>query len=297
MKSTVVDKHQGWQNVLQIILPYFIIVGIFQMIGYTIAGIDFMNFQSIPRSPLQSLIVSLASLAGTITVLWLFMKYVVEEPFMNIGFEKKSIKEDTIRGIYYGLIIMSIGFISLLLFDEINFRSFNFNLPLIVLSLLHYVCVAISEELLLRGFILNNLMKSFNNVTALLLSSVLFSLLHAGNPNITFFGLIDLFVAGILLGLPYLYTKNIWFSIALHFSWNFFQGTIFGFNVSGIENYSIIETDYKLASIWNGGDFGFEGSLLSLIFQLIAIGILYMSFENKLKNSLAKEQNHSNKAS
>lgn len=290
MTIRISNKHQGWQNVLQIILPYFLIVGIFQIIGYSITGIDFMNSQSIPRSPHQTLIISFASLAGTITVLWFFMKHVVEEPFVSLGFEKKSIKEDTIRGIYYGLIIMLIGFVSLLLFDEIHFRSLNFNLPLIVLSLLHYVCVAISEELLLRGFVLNNLMKSFNKVTALLLSSVVFSLLHAGNPNITFFGLIDLFVAGILLGLPYLYTKNLWFSIALHFSWNFFQGTIFGFNVSGIENYSIIQTDYKLASIWNGGDFGFEGSILSLIFQLIAIGILYMSFENKLKTALPERK-------
>lgn len=284
------DRRQGWQNILQIILPYCLIVGIFQIIGDNIARIDVINFQSIAKSPIQILIISFASLAGTTTVIWLFMKYVVVEPFASLGFGKKFIKEDTIRGIYYGLIIMSIGFICLILSDEIEFTKLNFNFLSFVLSLLHYIVVAISEELLVRGFILSNLMKSFRSYLALIISSVIFSLLHAGNPNINLFGFFQLFVAGILLGLPYLYTKNLWFSIALHFSWNFFQGTIFGFNVSGVENYSIISTDFKFASIWNGGDFGLEGSVIALILQIIAILILYFSFENKLKNKLNSQQ-------
>lgn len=285
MEHTVVDKHQGWQNILQIILPYFIIVGIFQIIGYYFAGLDITNIQSLDRTPIQVFIVSLASLTGTFTVIWFFMKYATRTPFLSLGFEKKFIKKDVFRGIYYGLIIMSIGFISLILSEEIEFKKLNFNLLFFALSLGHYIFVAISEELLLRGFILSNLMKSFNNYLALVISAVLFSLLHAGNPNINLFGLFQLFVAGILLGLPYLYTKNLWFSIALHFSWNFFQGTVFGYNVSGIANYSIIETDFRYASIWNGGNFGFEGSILALILQIIAIVILYLSFENQLKKT------------
>jgi membrane protease YdiL (CAAX protease family) len=291
MKKTVVDKHQGWQNVLQIILPYFIIVGVFQIVGYYFAGLDINNVRFLDRTPTQVFIVSLASFIGTFVAVWLFMKYVLKEPFLSVGFEKKCIKQDVTRGMYYGLIIMVIGFVSLIFSEEIEFKKLNFNLLYFVLSLLHYIFVAISEELLMRGFILNNLTKSFNNFSALLISSMLFSLLHAGNPNITLFGLLQLFVAGILLGLPYLYTKNLWFSIALHFSWNFFQGTVFGYNVSGTANYSIIETDFRYASIWNGGNFGFEGSILALILQIIAIAILYFSFENKLKNKVDTQQN------
>ncbi|MFV8269144.1 lysostaphin resistance A-like protein [Flavobacterium sp. GT2N3] len=291
MKNTIVDKHQGWQNVLQIILPYFVIVAVFQAIGYYFAGLDISNIQFVDRTPAQVFIVSLASFIGTFVTVWLFMIYVLKEPFLSVGFEKKYIKQDVIRGIYYGLIIMSVGFISLILSEEIEFKNLNFNLLSFALSLGHFIFVALSEELLLRGFILNNLMKSFNNYLALIISSVIFSLLHAWNPNITLFGLLQLFVASILLGLPYLYTKNLWFSIALHFSWNFFQGTVFGYNISGMTNYSIIETNFKYASIWNGGDFGFEGSILALILQIIAIVILYLSFENKLKNKLSTQQN------
>ncbi len=51
--------------------------------------------------------------------------------------------------------------------------------------------------------------------------------------------LLNLFFAGIILGLPFIFTKNLWYSISLHFSWNFFQA-FFGFKVSGSFFYSSI---------------------------------------------------------
>ncbi len=89
-------------------------------------------------------------------------------------------------------------------------------------------------------------------------------------------------MAGLLFGLSYIYTKNLWFPIALHFSWNFFQGTVFGFNVSGKETYSLIITKENSFNIWNGGNFGFEGSILSILFQIFAIGIVFLIFKNRL---------------
>ena len=94
--------------------------------------------------------------------------------------------------------------------------------------------------------------------------------MHAANPNIELIGFVDLFLAGILLGLSYIYTKNLWFPIALHFSWNFFQAH-FGFNVSGQDSYSFIEFTIPEANLLNGGAFGFEGSYLSIILQLFTI--------------------------
>ena len=77
-----------------------------------------------------------------------------------------------------------------------------------------------------------------------------------------------MFLAGILLGLSYIYTKNLWFPIAFHFSWNLFQ-TIFGFNVSGQNTYSLIEFEITENTILNGGDFGFEGSIFATIFMIL----------------------------
>ncbi|MDA9294917.1 CPBP family intramembrane metalloprotease [Flavobacteriaceae bacterium] len=155
----------------------------------------------------------------------------------------------------------------------------------ILISFLLFTIVAIVEETLLRGYVLRNLMYSFNKYIALIWSSILFSLMHGFNPIIDTFALIELFLAGILLGQSYIHTKNLWFPIALHFSWNFFQ-THFGFNVSGQDTYSLIEFSIVENNLWNGGDFGFEGSWLSIISSIIMIILVERYFKKTaIKNS------------
>jgi hypothetical protein len=87
-------------------------------------------------------------------------------------------------------------------------------------------------------------------------------------------------LAGILLGTPYIFTQNLSIPFALHFSWNFFQGTIFGFNVSGKTIYSIISFSCPQETIWNGGKFGFEGSIICMFLQVMAIVGLAWYFQN-----------------
>lgn len=109
--------------------------------------------------------------------------------------------------------------------------------------------------------------------------------MHIANPNYSFFSAFELFLSGIFLGISYIHMKNLIFPIALHFSWNFFQGTIFGFNVSGQNGYSLIKQKRSENNIWNGGEFGFEGSVISMALQIICIIILYLYFSNKTKGT------------
>jgi hypothetical protein len=102
--------------------------------------------------------------------------------------------------------------------------------------------------------------------------------MHSANPNRSWVGMINLFLAGILMGLPFIYTKNLMFPIAFHFSWNFFQ-SLFGFNVSGLDSYSLIEFKISQNTLANGGDFGFEGSVLAILFQVALVFILYIRKE------------------
>lgn len=126
---------------------------------------------------------------------------------------------------------------------------------------------------------LSNLMDSMDKYWALVISSVIFSILHGGNPSFGWLPALELFLAGILFGIPYLYTQNLWFPIALYFSWNFFQGTVLGFKVSGQEHYSVIQLAYesekKVKTCGIGGSFGFEGSILAVLFSLIGVTIVY----------------------
>lgn len=285
MESETKNRHRGWLRVLGIIFPYFIIVGVFQLIGYLISGVD-VNDINFEKTSEQKMIINFFSLIGTFFVLWIFMKYNDKEPFIKLGFQTKNRLKDFIAGILIGAIIMASGYAILLSLEEIHFERILFDIKEITISILLFIMVAIAEEVLFRGYILKNLMVSFNKYVALIVSSILFALLHGFNPNIDLFSLTNLFLCGILLGLSYIYTKNLWFPIALHLSWNLFQ-SLFGFNVSGQDFYSLVEFNIIENNLLNGGAFGFEGSILSILFQLVVIFSIgyYYTRKKTLNNS------------
>lgn len=281
MNITNGNKNTGWQRVLLIIIPYIFIVGFFQFIGVLIAKVNLNNYKPNAITSEQNLIISLFDSLGIFLLLWLCMKFIDKEKFIKLGFYRKNKLYDFISGLLIGVLIMALGFFLLKIINQIKFEQFNFDFFELIISICFYSLVALAEETLFRGYILRNLMYSFNKYIALIVSSILFSLIHGANPNMDWFSFLDLFLGGVLLGTSYIYTKNLWFPIALHFSWNFFQ-SLFGFNVSGQDFYSLIEITIIEKNILNGGDFGFEGSIFSTIFQIICV-ILIHNYYSKIE--------------
>jgi membrane protease YdiL (CAAX protease family) len=277
-------ENRGWQRVLLIIIPFILIVGTFQFIGLLIAGVDYKNDDLVKTSE-QHLIIAFFGLLGTFFLLWLFMKFVDKEKFANLGFHIKNKLKEFNLGFIIGAIIMIIGYLLLLFMNEIQFKEIVFNPKEIIISIFVYSIVAVVEEALFRGYVLRNLMLSFNKYIALIVTSLLFALLHLVNPNINIFSFFNLFLAGILLGTSYIFTKNLWFPIALHFSWNLFQ-TLLGFNVSGQDFYSFVEFEIVKNNLLNGGEFGFEGSILSIIAEVFFIIVIWVYYNNRQLNNL-----------
>ena len=282
------NKSQGWKNILKIIIPYFFGVGIFQLIGYYFVGLDIANYKIIEQTTEQHFIITFFSLLGTWAVVLLFRKYIDRKTFSSLGFCKTFIIKDIFWGLAFGFVIMLLGFTCLFFTKQLIFVNIQFRPIELLLSVGIFIFVAISEELFFRGYILNNLLVSFNKYISLIISSLLFSLMHAANPSFSLISFIGLFIAGLFFGLSYIFTRSLWFPIALHFSWNFFQGSIFGFNVSGNKKKSIIEIGYQTETIWNGGAFGFEGSILCIILQIVAIFYLRWLLKNRLNNENTK---------
>ena len=269
-----------WVRTLLILPAFLFIAGLFQWAGYLVLGLDPSNF-SIDKSPVQETIVALFTLAGTSSIVGLFRRFIDEESFKSMGFYRRGIRNETLLGIGLGALILATGFVTLVSIHEINWLGLKVEADNILLGFGLFVFVALSEELLFRGYVLNNLMKSMNRLIALAVSALMFSFIHVFNSYFSWLGFWDLFLGGILLGLPYIYTKSLWLPIAMHFSWNFFQGTIFGFNVSGHVTYSLFIQSRTADTIWNGGKFGFEGSVLSIVFQMIAIGGMWWYYSKK----------------
>ena len=269
-----------WARTLLILPAFIVIVGLFEQISNLVLGIDSSNIH-FQGSLFQETVGVLFTLIGTIVVVGIFRRFMDMESFRSMGFYPKGIGREFVFGLGLGAIIMATGFTTLVFIHEIEWTVTNFETVSILQSVSLFAMVSLSEELLLRGYVLNNLMKTMNRFRALILSSLMFTLLHVFNPNLSWIGFFNILLAGILLGLPYIYTQRLWLPLALHFSWNFFQGPIFGFHVSGHETYSLITQSRTTDNIWNGGTFGFEGSVLSLVYEAMAIFILWRYFNSK----------------
>ena len=285
-----VTNHKGWLTAILSIIPFFIFVSFFQGfgVGFSSASaergiIDFdfdkyLEIEDMRDFLVADTIIQYFDLIGVLLLLWILMRFVDKEPFIKLGFSLKGKINDIILGMTLGLLLMAVGYTILILLGEIKFIGFNYDLKNIILLFLLFIAVSIAEETYVRGYVLKNLLQSFNPIISLIISSAIFSLLHFFNPNVNYIALTELFIAGILLGVSYVYTKNLWFPIALHLSWNFFQ-VMFGFNVSGMDTYSLIEFEIIENNNINGGDFGFEGSYLSILFSLIMMYFLWKYYK------------------
>ncbi len=129
-----------------------------------------------------------------------------------------------------------------------------------------FILVGWNEELLFRGYRLQNLADGLNPFWGILLSSLWFGIAHLANPNseAKISVAIGILLAGVFLAYGYLTTKQLWLPIGLHVGWNFFEGVGFGFPVSGLDIYRLTRITVSGPELWTGGAFGPEAGLILL---------------------------------
>ncbi len=193
-----------------------------------------------------------------------------------------------ISGFIVGVILFSSVVIVLIVTGHINLvNGLNLNniLPLIIV-LPGWMIQSATEEVLVRGWLMNVLGAKYNITIGLIFSSLLFALLHFFNPNVSLVAILNLFITGIVFGLYVIKTKNLWGACGLHAAWNFLQGNIFGFEVSGIKTDigSLMKLKLVGSDLFTGGSFGPEAGIACTIVLFVAIVILLY----KIKNSYEK---------
>ena len=157
-------------------------------------------------------------------------------------------------------------------------------LPAILSALLGFLAVGVYEELFSRGYQLRNLAEGLNGgllgsrgaiLLAWLLSSSFFGILHASNPHATLLSTANLVAAGLFLGLGCILTGELAIPIGLHIGWNFCQGNVFGFPVSGTEaGATLLAITQGGPELWTGGTFGPEAGLMGLAATLAGSGLI-----------------------
>tara|TARA_B100000242_G_scaffold131771_1_gene93361 strand:+ start:1283 stop:2176 length:894 start_codon:yes stop_codon:yes gene_type:complete len=271
---------------------WLIIMGLVQSIGVVLimmsSGVDMANPDSAEAlfsemsfdSPVM-LILTGFSLLGSFAALWVATKFIDRKPLMSIGLSVKDKANEMLIGLGFALAFIGGLFLVLWLIGAINITGYvGFKPGVFIVSIMLFMA-AFDEELIFRGYILNNMMDSTSNRwIALAGSSLLFALLHSGNTNVwsTWVPMTELFAAGFILGISYTFTKNLWFPTFFHFGWNFFQG-LFGFEISGfnVDSWKIIshENTGNVPDIVSGGAFGIEGSVITLSCTIICTYLIF----------------------
>ncbi|WP_285827166.1 type II CAAX endopeptidase family protein [Bacteroides acidifaciens] len=213
-------------------------------------------------------------------------------PFSDLGLSVKGHAKGLWYGFLMAVLLYLVGFGLSLVMGEVEVTGFQFR-PLDLLgALLFFGLVALFEEILMRGYILGHLLHTrLNKFLSLFISAALFAFLHIFNPEIAFLPMINLVLAGMLLGASYLYTRNLCFPLSLHFFWNWIQGPILGYQVSGNNFMStMLKLHMPEENVLNGGAFGFEGSLICTVLMIVCTILIVWWGEKRKAISLEAPQ-------
>ena len=267
MENLIIEKKpaikRGWLRALLFLIAFFILYAVIQgVVGLIIATVlntplsDLGALLADPNKLGIQFILTSSSLIITILIAWIFRRYIDRKSFVSMGFELKGKGKDILYGLLVGFGLIFFGFAILNLTNFLEVVSVEYSSKVVFGGFFFFLIAAIIEEIVFRGYILNNLMDSIKNkYIALVISAIAFALIHSMNPNLSLLGFVNLVIAGIVLGITYIHTKNLWFPIFLHVSWNYFQGPIFGFEVSGMNFQSIIKQNVSGNDLITGGNF------------------------------------------
>ena len=276
------DRHpllkQGWARALLLLGAYIAVSLCFGLLINVFTLKKSIAFAVFTEPALNNPAVQLwltASSFAAIGCVWLFRKYIDREKVRLLPWKRSFIHPDGTIGFLLGLLLICSGSLVLFLANQLQWTGIEINFADLFISFLLLMAVAIGEEWVFRGYVLRNLMQSFNTTTALCASALLFTMVHSSNPDIHPIALINIFLAGLLTGLGYIQTRNLWFSMLFHFSWNFFQGPVLGFPISGLTARSAFILKTGGRPIITGGNFGFEASIVCTVLLLLSLIFLY----------------------
>ncbi|MCT4596203.1 MAG: CPBP family intramembrane metalloprotease [Anaeromicrobium sp.] len=257
----------------------FFIVGQLLGVGVSII-ISLIKIKFTNLSAFVTQLIIMFSLISACVFFW--VKFIEKRKISTLGFYRKNAFKNYMRGFFIGLILFSIvTFILFVTGNAILDKNFHGKVGVaaigsVLLVLPGWIVQSATEEILTRGWLMNVIGAKYNAGLGLIVSSMLFSVAHFLNPNVNSIALINIVLVGLLFGLYVIKYKELWGACGIHASWNWGQGNIYGFEVSG--NRVDTGTLFKLKSIgphWiTGGSFGPEAGLVSTLILIIGIFVL-----------------------
>ena len=229
------------------------------------------------------LILELLAFGFILNTVFRWTRKVEKRPIRTLGFYRENFLSSLLKGFGLGLALFLLTLLGLVALGQYRLESIHLNLYSLVF-VVFTILQGTTEEVVARAWLLPQLASRTNLKLAILISSVLFTLLHVGNSGLTPLSLVNLFLFGVAMALYLLKTDTVWGVAGIHGAWNFAQGNLFGVLVSGQSSgTSIMKFTPQGNQDWlSGGSFGIEGSIMTSLVLLLLI--VYLGYQLKKEN-------------
>lgn len=277
----------GWRILIQGLLLFFLLTlaTIFVVLGATLLGVDPTDLRPL------SLVDMVPTTAAMTLAVWIARRVLDRRSLASLGLRlDRRAPADVVVGFLIAGAVMGAIYVLEAAFGWLRSDGWAWQvvpsgeLALGLLGgLVGFAAVGFYEELLYRGYQLQNIRDGMNTAWGVLLSSLIFAVSHLGNPNVTWYTtLLGLIIAGYFLAYGWLRTRQLWLSVGLHIGWNFFEGNVFGFPVSGIDVTGLIRQTPTGPVLITGGPFGPEAGLILLPGLALGAALIWLYTRRRL---------------
>jgi membrane protease YdiL (CAAX protease family) len=265
--------------ILGFIILSFVILGILEGVAALVLGPRALNAQD----PVFQWI----SLASVVLATWIMLRRVEKLPWSTVGLDRPAasprliLKGTALGGLTIGIASLVLLAIGMLRIDQTTPGSWWGEAWR---STLVFLPAAFFEELFIRGYVFAVLRRAAGWKLALIVTSVVFGLLHAWNPNPDAESILAVIVAGFFLGAIFLATRSLYAAGAAHFAWNWVMSGALHIAVSGLPSpdpdYRVVETGPDWLT---GGPWGPEGGLMAVVAMFVVFFYLYGRYLNRME--------------
>ncbi len=269
-------KRIGW-TLLEILLFSMAFVVLILLQGYLLkwitgnAGIWDVSDLSENTNPFTVLYSFLPVLLSGIMASYLVYTLIMKHPFADLGYHASGKLSSFGKGVLFSFALIAPATVILLLFGQLKWLPVTFNFLYIIGFFIFFFIQSTAEEVMTRSFLISSVENRMGTGTAVFLSGSLFALMHIANDHFSFMGFLNILLGGTLMALMFVRYRSIWLTAGFHTGWNFIQGTLFDYNVSGVDVYSVMQWEPVGYDRLTGYKFGYEGSIFSVLFLSIAL--------------------------
>ncbi|MCB2298172.1 CPBP family intramembrane glutamic endopeptidase [Clostridium tagluense] len=274
-------------KVLPNIITSLLWVLLFLVVGQGIGGIlAYFTQKIIGKDPAVLLLNELICGFIFITlIVFARVKFREKRSISSIGLKKEGLIKKYLVGFGIGILMFSIVVLLLSISGhtvvDSNPRGLSGIAVLsgVLIVIPGWIIQSGTEEILSRGWLMNVLGARYNVAVGLSVSSSIFGLMHFANPNVNILAIINIVLIGLFFGMYVIKTNDLWGACGLHAAWNWTQGNVFGFEVSGqkVAAGSLLNLRLTGSEWFTGGSFGPEAGIAATIILCIGIVIVYFS--------------------